>query len=122
GRILIRPALAGDVLVEPARQLAGAWPRHVDVERLASPLAGGRLGGGSGPVDSVGGGGVEAVSQDPELEGVEKLVDLVPVPGHGAQVVRAGIQRDVPGQFGQPPVAWHVTEALAEGVARLAFD
>ncbi len=68
---------------------------------------------------------VQALPEHLELERVEELVDLVPVPGHRQQVAgdRAdGLGRQVGDQRGELAVAQHAAEVLAQRVAGLALD
>ena len=115
------PAGPGGVLVQPGGQLIGTRHRHLDFEAVLRPghLTAGRAGRAH---DAVREGAVQPVAQDPELERVEELVDLVPVPRHRPQVTGARLERDVPGQLGQLPVAQHRAEVLAELVPGLALD
>src|SRR4029077_3118267 len=53
-------------------------PGPAAADRPAPVVAG--AGRAARPADSVRQRGVEAIPQDPELEGVEELVDLIPVP------------------------------------------
>ena len=50
-------------------------------------------------------GGVEPLAQDPELQGVEDLVDLVAVPLAQVQVVRTQLELDIAAQLGEGAVA-----------------
>ncbi len=115
------PVGAGSVLVQPLRHLAGPGPgdRHVEagVGAAGRGLLARRRAG-----DAVRQRRVQPVTEHPELERVEELVDLLPVPGGRAQVQRADVQRHVPGQLGELPVAQHGGEVLAELVSGLALD
>ncbi len=114
------PAAARRVLGQPAGHLLRPGQRDLHVERPGRLVAG--VGRGGHPADSVRQRGVEAVPQDPELEGVEQLVDLLAVPLGGAQVGRPGLQRDVAGELGELPVAQHVGQVLPEVVPGPALD
>ena len=77
------------------------------------------------PDEAVREGLVEALAEHLELERVEELVDLLPVPGHRQQVAghRAdGLGGQVGEQRGELAVAQHVAEVLAQRVAGLALD
>ena len=68
---------------------------------------------------------VEALAEHLELERVEELVDLLPVPGHRQQVAgdRAdGLGGQVGDQRGELAVAQHAGQVLAQRVAGLALD
>ena len=68
---------------------------------------------------------VEALAEHLELEGVEELVDLLPVPGHRQQVTghgADGLGGQVGEQRGELAVAQHAAEVLAQRVAGLALD
>ena len=115
------PFSTGPVLVQPLRHLAGPGPGDLHVEACLGPAGRGLLARGRAR-DAVGQRGVQALAEHPELKRVEKLMDLLPVPGFRPQVQRPGLQRHVPGQLGELPVAQHVGEVLTELVPRLALD
>ena len=110
------------MLVQPLRHLTGPGPGDLHVEACLGRAGRGLLARGRAAPDAVRQRRVETVAERPELERVEQLVDLLPVPGLWAQVQRAGLQRHVPGELGELPVAQHVTDVLAELVPGLALD
>jgi hypothetical protein len=65
--------------------------------------------------------GVQPLAQHPELQGVEDLVHLVAVPLPEPQVLRVLVERDVPHQLGQLPVAHDAGQSRAQVVADLAL-
>ena len=99
---------------------------HLEGGLLRVGLGGGLRATGSGRGDqAVREGLVEALAEHLELERVEELVDLVPVPGHRQQIAghRAdGLGRQVGDQRGELAVAQHAGEVLAQRVAGLALD
>ena len=115
------PQRAGRVLVQPAGQLVGPRGGHRYLEALLRRAGLARV-LRRGLPDPVGQGLDQPLAQHPELERVEQLVDGVPVPGHGQHVARADVERYVLGQLGELPVAQHVAQVLAQGVAGLALD
>ena len=112
---------------QPGRDLAG--PEQVGHHLQGLP---GRLGREVGLVGRADGADeavrqrlVQAVAQHAELQGVEQLVDRLPVPRGRQQV--AGHRADrlggqVGDQRGELAVAQHVGQVLAQRVARLALD
>ena len=113
----------GRVVGDPLGHLVRAEQGDLDLESGGG--LGGLVVGGGDPADAVGQGLVEPVTQHPELQRVEQLVDLVAIPDPGDEVVRGGAdvaQRDVPDQRGHLPVTQHVAQVLAERVTRLALD
>ena len=108
------------MLGQPGGHRPGAEHGQVQVEALAR--GGGLRRARGSPGDPVRQRRGQALAQHAELQGVEKLVNLLPVPWHRAQLLRACLERDVTGQLRQLPVAQHVAEVLAELVTRLALD
>ncbi len=116
------PLGARGVLLQPLRHLVGAEPGDLHVKAgLGRPL-GSLAAHGRRARDAVRQRRIEPVPEHPELERIEQLMDLLPVPGGGPQVQRAGLQRDIAGKLGELPVAQYVAEVLAELVPRLALD
>ncbi len=65
---------------------------------------------------------VQPLPQHPELQGVEELVDGLPVPWPQVEVGGSDLQRHVAGQLGQCPVTDHVGQVRAQRRARLPAD
>ena len=115
------------MLLQPAGDLIGAENGRLDLEPRQLALVGGAAAAAAVrvPGQAVGEGLVEPVAQHPELEGVEELVDRLPVPRPRHQVGRRGADRafrQVADQRGELAVAQHAAEVLAQRVAGLALD
>ena len=114
------------MLFHPAGDLIGAENGSLHLEpRQVGLVHRGARGGRRGARQAVGEGLVEPVPQHPELEGVEELVDRLPVPRPRHQVGWRGTHRgfrQVADQRGELAVAQHAAEVLAQRVAGLALD
>ncbi len=104
------PGGAGRVRAEPAGELPRLDHRAVQVEPA--------LGLGLDGLQR----GVQAVPQDPELERVEDLVHLVPIPRHAGQIGHPQRQLHVTDELVELLVAQHVGQVRADGLAGLARD
>ena len=104
--------LRAGVGVEPAAHLAGGQPHALELEARVVDERGvlhvPRL--------------EEPVAQHPELQRVEERVDQVAVPRLGLEVGRRDFEVEVADQGVEPPVADHVAEVVAQGLALLAGD